>query len=108
MTRNHREGPGARGFTILDVLIAILLMTIAITGLSALQLVAIIANARARELAEDTQLCQAKVEELRMLSLPLPLPTLDGEELVARVRMLGGDTRSFRGTPLPGTRYTRT
>ncbi len=98
----------ASGFTILDVMMAILVMTVGITGLLAMQMTSIAANARAREISESAQLCQDKVETLRLMPLPLPVPPPGGELIDARGCLLTGDTRAYCATPAPGIRYTRT
>jgi Tfp pilus assembly protein PilV len=96
------------GFTILDVLMAILIMTIAVTGLSAMQLISLTASARAWEIAVATQLCQNKVEQLQAMPPPLPAGPPAGEALDARGCILTGDTRAFCATRAPGITFTRT
>ncbi|MCS6915645.1 MAG: hypothetical protein RMK29_12660 [Myxococcales bacterium] len=99
----------AAGFTLMDVLVAILVMVIGVTGLLAMQVTAINANSRARELVEATQLCQDKIEQLRVTPLPLPSPPAPGyEEVDARGCVLGTDPRPWCATLLPGPRYRRT
>lgn len=104
--------PGNRskeaGFTLLDVLMAILVMTIAITGLSAMQLISLTASARAWEIAVATQLCQNKLEQLQAMPPPLPAGPVAGETLDARGCVITGDTRAFCATRAPGTTFTRT
>jgi type II secretory pathway pseudopilin PulG len=97
-----------RGFTLLDVLLSILVMTIGFVGLSAMQVTALTAGARARELAEATQLSRSKVEEFMAVPLPLPPPPAGGEVLDARGCRVLGDTRRFCQDRMAGTQYTRT
>lgn len=96
------------GFTILDGLIAIVVLTIGLTGLSAMQLLAIRDSARVRELNEAAMLAHAKAEELSILPLPLPTPPSKGEVLDARGCVVATDQRAFCLVSLPGVRYTRT
>ncbi len=109
-----------RGFTLLDVMMAILVMTIGVTGLLLMQLTSLAANASTRQISEATQLCQNKAEELRAGNLPLPASpggevrdarnclTAGGEQVDGRGCLIGTDTRAFCATPVPGNRYRRT
>ena len=99
---------GDAGFTLLDVLLAMLMFTLAAVGLLSMQLSSLSANVRARELQEATQLCQDKVEQLRLMPLPLPAPPANGESLDGRGCLVTGDSRPACGVLAPGQRYTRT
>jgi type II secretory pathway pseudopilin PulG len=104
-----RRRAGQAGFTLMDVLAAIVVMTVGITGLLAMQIASINANNRARELMEAAQLCQDKVEQLRLTALPLPLPPGMGyEDVDARGCILGTDPRAWCAGTAPGPRYQRT
>ena len=103
--RNRRCTQG--GFSLIDVLISIVVMTIGFAGLSAMQLVSLRTGQAARELSEATQLGRAKAEELGAVPQPLPASPAAGELLDARGCRLTGDTRRFCQSPLPGARYTR-
>lgn len=108
--RRGAQGVSARGFTLMDVMVAILVMTIGITGLLAMQMTSMSANARSRELMEATQLCQDKIEELRLVPMPVAFtpPNAAGGELVdARGCRIINETRAFCSPLLPGVRYTR-
>ena len=69
--RNRRTA----GFTLLDVLLALMIFMLAAVGLLSMQLSSLAANARARELQEATQLCQDKVEQLLAGLGPNPAQT---------------------------------
>src|SRR5687767_603683 len=105
--RRHRRYAPQGGFSLLDVLVSILVMTIGIAGLSAMQLVSLRAGQVARELAEATQLARVKAEELGAVPLPLPPSPVGGELLDARGCRTTGDSRLFCQSPLPGARYSR-
>lgn len=96
------------GFTLIEVLIAMLVIVIGMTGLMAMQLISLRSNSRTRELTEATQLCQDRVEQLRAGPLPLPAPPSNGERIDARGCLLTGDPRAFCATPSPGQTYVRT
>lgn len=98
---------GQRAFTLLDVLMAILVMTIGLTGLLAMEITAVQANGRAREIAEATQLARSKIEELRLVAPALPVPPDTGDLLDARGCVLTGDSRAFCFNPPAGNRYLR-
>ncbi len=103
-----RQGHAGRGFTLLEVLVAVILLTIGVTGLSAMELITLRQGALSREMTEAMQLTRAKAEELSIVPLPLPAPPPQGEVLDARGCLITGDTRAYCKVPLPGTRYTRT
>src|SRR5690242_1017143 len=75
---------GGAGFTLLDVLLALMMFMLGAVGLLSMHLSSLDANVRARELQEATQLCQDKVEQLRLVPLPLPAPPSGGEALDSR------------------------
>jgi hypothetical protein len=105
--RRNRRCAQHRGFSLFDVLISIVVMTIGFAGLSAMQLVSLRTGQAARELSEATQLGRAKAEELGAVPPPLPASPTGGELLDARGCRLTGDTRRFCLALLPGARYTR-
>lgn len=98
-----------RGFTLMDVLISILVLTIGVAGLLAMQITAVNANARAREILEAARLAQDKIEQFRNS------PLLGGAtwEIVdtrgcRQTNNLGqADTRAFCVGPPWGMRYYR-
>lgn len=102
--RNRRTA----GFTLLDVLLALMIFMLAAVGLLSMQLSSLAANARARELQEATQLCQDKVEQLRLMPVPLPTAPAGGEALDGRGCLVTGDVRAACAELLPGPRYSRT
>ncbi|MEA3477550.1 MAG: prepilin-type N-terminal cleavage/methylation domain-containing protein [Bacteroidota bacterium] len=68
------------GFTLLEVLIAVAILTIGILGVNALQITAIRGNSTARGLTESTNFASAQVEELIEAPYipPNPCPNDDG------------------------------
>ena len=78
-----------KGFTLLDVMQASVLSTIALVGISSLLMATVHSNLRGRDITTAATLGQAKIEELRMV----PIETLTN----------GSDTVS--DTEIP---YTRT
>lgn len=102
--RRGRRG----GFTVLDVMAAILVATIGIAGLLAMQLTSMAANLRARELMEASQLCLDQVERIKSGPLPIALPPVGGEVVDSRGCRIVGATRAACTTVVPGIRYTRT
>ena len=59
-----------RGFTLLEIVIAILILTVALLGLASLTSMIIKGNASNKTLTIATTLAKDKLEELRSLSLP--------------------------------------
>lgn len=100
--------PHGAGFTLIDVLLSMLIFTLAAVGLLSMQLTSVDANQRSREIQEATQLCQDKIELLRLVPLPLPAPPAGGETVDARGCLVTGDPRPECAALLPGQRYTRT
>ena len=59
---------GQRGFSMVEVLVAILLLTVGLLALAKMQNQAVASNAFGNQLTEATFLAQDKVEELRLLN----------------------------------------
>lgn len=95
------------GFTILDTMVAALVMLVGTVGLLSMQLVQLAAGARARELTEASQLLQQKLEELRLQ--PVPAAPVDGpvEALDARGCPVGAAEPPACAVPYAGTFYRR-
>lgn len=100
----HRGG----GFTVLDVMAAILVATIGIAGLLAMQLTSLSANLRARELIEATQLCLDRVEQIKAGPLPIAANPTGGEIVDSRGCPLVGSSRPSCARLTTGINYTRT
>jgi len=56
-----------KGFTLLEVLIAFIILAVGLLGLAALQIIAIKANAFSKEMTQASAIAQAKLEELKNL-----------------------------------------
>lgn len=96
----------ARGFTLVDTLIATLLLSLGVAGLMAVQMVQIGAGLRSRQLAEATALAQQQLELLRVAPLT-------GQEILGPPQVLDARGCPPSGAtapcdqPLAGTWYTR-
>ena len=67
------------GFTLLEVLIAVVILTIGILGVNALQITSIRGNSTARGLSESTNFAAAQVEELIQAPYSPPNPCLNDD-----------------------------
>jgi type IV pilus assembly protein PilV len=67
------------GFTLVEVLIAIFLLTVGILGMASMQVMALQGNSFAGNISESNALCQYKIEEL----MALPYDHADLEDLNA-------------------------
>jgi len=65
---------GSQGFTLLEVVIAMLILAIALLGLAGLQVVAVQGNSLASQMTEATMLAQDQLEQL----ITTPFTTLTG------------------------------
>ncbi len=88
--RNRREG-----FTLIEVMMAVAIMTVGAVGLLSLQAATVRGNADARQLTVATQVNQVWVERLRRDALRWTAPEL------AAVRAASGP-RYLRNAPAPG------
>lgn len=66
---NSRFSPSESGFSLVEVLIAMLVVTIGLVSMAQLMAVTTVMHADARETSTATQLAQAKLEELIKLNL---------------------------------------
>lgn len=106
-----------RGFTLLDILLAILVMTVGFVGLQMVQIVGFRANSLSREITEANNVARMKLEEMKaQYAVPRALPAalIQHADLVdSRGCLLGSLTNdpvvipSYCGLPLVGSRYTR-
>ncbi len=71
-----RKHPG--GFTLIELVVAILIFAIGIVGISKMQTLAIQANAYSMQLSEANNVARDTIEKL--MSLPLTSSTFGGEE----------------------------
>jgi type IV pilus assembly protein PilV len=84
-----RQLPDTRGFTLLEVMIALVILTIGLLGLASLQVMSIKGNSYGQQMTVASTFAQNKLEELRRTTL------VDG-------------TFSDPVTDQNGIRYTRT
>ena len=115
-----------RGFTLLDILLAILVMTVGFVGLQMVQIVGFRANSLSREITEANNVARMKLEELKGLyDVPRNPATVAGvnaqhadqvdprgcvKEVVTVGNVLTGDpfiTPDYCAPPQTGTEYTR-
>ena len=86
------------GFTLVEVIIAIFLLTIGILGMASMQVQALQGNSFAGNISESNALCQYKIEEL----MSLPYDHADLEDLNA------GPTTTVYTDPSPPEGYVIT
>lgn len=109
--RNRRS---SAGFTLIEILMATLLLSLGVAGLLAVQLVQVNATLRARQLSEATALAQQQIELLRALPAPGVEVLGAAQTIDARGCLVPSATppcdqpifgtmysRSYRLTPLP-------
>lgn len=87
-----RRSKAARGYTILEVMIALTLITVGVSGVVAMQKVTAVANRDARNLAVANQIARTWIDRLRTdaVAWNLPSPTTPGGD------DLGSDTLWLR------------
>jgi len=94
MRPGPRSAPGQRGFTVVEVLIALLVLLVGMAGILSLQLTSVQATMFSRHATEASVLAEDKMEQLRTV------PTAG---------LLGGtDQVDARGVPLADGYYIRT
>lgn len=79
----HRRRRGARGYTAVELLMSMAILTIGVTGVVAMQKVTITSNQHAKNLAIATQVAQAWMDQLRLdaLSWNHPSPMRGSSDL---------------------------
>lgn len=73
-----------RGFTMLDTMVAALVLIIGLVGLLSMQLTQVSAGLRARQISEATALLQQTLEELRLRPVPAAQLIGPAEQVDAR------------------------
>lgn len=75
----HKHKKNEQGFTLLEVLLASVILAVGLLGVAALQLTAINGNAYAMKVSEATRLASERIEELQnMADSDLALTSEDG------------------------------
>ena len=96
--RNVNEQTAEAGFTLVEVIIAIFLLTVGILAMASMQATALQGNSFAGNISESNSLCQYKIEEL----MALPYDHADLEDLNA------GPTTTAYVDPSPPEGYVIT
>lgn len=91
---------GSRGFTLLEVMIAMVILAFALLGLAGLQVVSVQGNSLASQITEATMLAQSQLEAL----ITTPFATLVGLGTIVNNQTRKGVTYSvqYTITPDPG------
>jgi type IV pilus assembly protein PilV len=100
------RGRGERGFTVIEVLIALLVLLLGMAGILSLQLTSIEATGYSRHATEATVLGEARMEELR--TSPIAAAASGTEQVDARgvPDPQGLFTRAWQIVPGPSTAVT--
>ncbi len=70
-----RDGRSSAGFTIIEVMIAMLLLSIMMVGMAAMQVTVLRTSASSRQTTMATQIAQSRLEEFRIRPVTLLIPT---------------------------------
>ena len=102
-TRPSLRRRGQAGFTLVEVMVALLITVIAVIGILALYLVETRASGYSRHQTEASVLAQDKMELLRTISAPVVAPLLGTDVNVDEFGALGAGiyTRAWSITPVP-------
>jgi prepilin-type N-terminal cleavage/methylation domain-containing protein len=95
VTNPDRNARGEAGFTLVEVIIATLVLTVGLVGMAQLLAVSTVMHLSARQTTDGTHLLQAKVEELAKLNFGTDPPVQIGGSLTANVA-------NFNDAPAPG------
>ncbi len=68
MTRAFTDKKAERGFTLLEIMIAICILSIGLLGIASMQLTAVEGNCSAKEMTESVCMAQDKLDELMALN----------------------------------------
>jgi len=99
--RRRHNAKDSGGFTIMEVLISMLLFTLMMVGIAAMQVTVLRGSATSRQMTMATQLAQSRIEEFRMMpfgSIVVTTPVDDAWFDYSGVSL---------GSALPTTFYTR-
>jgi len=72
MKPNHKNFKNEAGFTIVEILIAIVILTVGLLAMANMHVLAMFVNSSARNLTESTALAQSRMEELMRLKFDNP------------------------------------
>lgn len=70
--KNTEKSRGEAGFTIVEILIAIVILTIGLLAMANMHVLAMFLNSSARNVTESTALAQSRMEELMRLNFDNP------------------------------------
>lgn len=82
-TNLHREIATQRGFSILELMIALTILLIGITGILTMQIISMRATAYSRHATEAAVLCEDKLEQLRTIPINT-VPASSSEKVSAQ------------------------
>ena len=95
VTDPDRSARGEAGFTLIEVIIATLVLTVGLVGMAQLLAVSTVMHVSARQTTDGTHLLQGKVEELAKLNFTTDPRVQIGGSLTANVT-------NFNDAPAPG------
>jgi Tfp pilus assembly protein PilV len=93
----NRHARGDDGFSLVEVLVATLLMTTAFVAMAQLLGISTVMHTDARQASTATQLAQAKIDELMKLNM-----TTDAAVQVTGANSLTADVANYFDAPQPG------
>ena len=72
MKPNHKNFKNEAGFTIVEILIAIVILTVGLLAMANMHVLAMFVNSSAKNVTESTALAQSRMEELMRLKFDNP------------------------------------